>query len=294
MAISDYVHQETTVAPPADPSAAGHREYDVEESFDRIVDQGRARTRRPWADLLATGAVGGIEVGFGILALLSVEMMTGSKLLGGLAFSIGFIALLLGHSELFTEGFLVPVTVVVAGEARLRDLLRFWVGTLLGNLAGGLLLAYLVDKAFPDLQAVANSTAASYINAGLSLRTFCLAVLAGGAITLLTRMHNGTDEMLPKMVASIAIAFLLAGVHLFHSVLDSLLAFTALCTGHAPFGWLDWMAWFVWAVAGNLVGGLVLTTVLRLVRSRRRLGDYREANDRPTTALVGRPRRPEG
>ncbi len=127
---------------------------------------------------------------------------------------------------------------------------------------------------------MANSTAASYINAGLSLRTFCLAVLAGGAITLLTRMYNGTDEMLPRMVASIAIAFLLAGVHLFHSVLDSLLAFTALCTGHAPFGWLDWIPWFGWAVAGNLVGGLVLTTVLRLVRSRRRLGDYREANDR--------------
>jgi formate/nitrite transporter FocA (FNT family) len=292
--MSDYARQETTVAPPADPSSAGHREYDVEESFDRIVDQGRIRTRRPWADLLATGAVGGIEVGFGVLALLSVEMMTGSQLLGGVAFSIGFIALLLGHSELFTEGFLIPVTVVAAGEARLRHLLRFWAGTLLGNLAGGLLLAYLVDRAFPDLQAVANSTAASYINAGLNLRTFCLAVLAGGAITLLTRMHHGTDEMVPKIVASIAIAFLLVGVHLFHSVLDSLLAFTALCTGHSPFGWLDWMAWFTWVVGGNLVGGLFLTTVLRLVRSRRRLADYREANDRPTAVLVGRSRPSDG
>lgn len=289
--MSDYAHQETTVAPPADPSSHGHHEADVEESFDRIVDGGRARTRRPWVDLLATGGVGGIEVGFGVLALLSVEMMTGSKLLGGFAFSIGFIALLLGHSELFTEGFLIPVTVVAAGEARLRDLLRFWAGTLLGNLAGGLVLAYLVDRAFPDLREVANSTAASYINASLNLHTFCLAVLAGGAITLLTRMHNGTDEMVPKLIASVAIAFLLAGVHLFHSVLDLLLAFTALFTGHAPFGWLDWLVWFIWAVAGNLVGGLFLTTVLRLIRSRRRLGDYREANNRPTTAFVGRPRR---
>lgn len=102
--LSDYAHQETTVAPPADQSSHGHREADVEESFDR----GRARTRRPWVDLLATGGVGGIEVGFGVLALLSVEM-TGSKLQGEFAFSIGFIALLLGHSELFTEGFLIPV-----------------------------------------------------------------------------------------------------------------------------------------------------------------------------------------
>jgi formate/nitrite transporter FocA (FNT family) len=294
MAMSDCAPHETTVAPPADPSSPGHREADVEESFDRIVDRGRSRTRRPWLDLLATGGVGGIEVGFGVLALLSVEMMTGSKLLGAVAFSIGFIALLLGHSELFTEGFLVPVTVVAAGEDRLRNLVRFWVGTLLGNLAGGLLLAYIGDRAFPELQRVANDTAASYINAGLNARTFCLAVLAGGAITLLTRMHNGTDEMVPKLVASVAIAFLLVGLHLFHSVLDSLLAFTALCTGHAPFGWLDWLAWLVWAIVGNLVGGLFLTTMLRLVRSRRRLADYRLANDRPTRVRDGRSRQPVG
>ena len=40
---------------------------------------------------------------------------TGSLLLGSVAFSVGFVALLLGHSELFTEGFLVPVTTVAAG-----------------------------------------------------------------------------------------------------------------------------------------------------------------------------------
>jgi hypothetical protein len=34
--------------------------------------------------------------------------------------------LLLGHSELFTEGFLVPVTVVAAGKARVVDLVRLW------------------------------------------------------------------------------------------------------------------------------------------------------------------------
>jgi formate-nitrite transporter family protein len=30
---------------------------------------------------------------------------------------VGFIALLLGHAELFTEGFLVPVAVVAAKQA---------------------------------------------------------------------------------------------------------------------------------------------------------------------------------
>ena len=58
-----------------------------------------------------------------MVALLAVYAETGSHLLAGLAFSIGFIALLLARSELFTEGFLVPVTAVVAGTGRGR---RSW------------------------------------------------------------------------------------------------------------------------------------------------------------------------
>ncbi|MCU4183409.1 formate/nitrite transporter family protein [Acidiferrimicrobium sp. IK] len=269
------------------------REEALERSFDRIVEDGRPRLRRGATDLLATGATGGIEVAFGVLALLYVEDRTGDPLLGGLAFSIGFIALRLGHSELFTEGFLVPVTVVAAGEARVRDMLRMWVGTLAGNLAGGWLVAWLIDTAFPELRSTANQVAGYYIRAGINARSFALAVLAGAAITLLTRMHNGTDSEPAKLIASVAIGFLLAGTRLFHSVLDSLLAFVALDTGRAPFGYLDWAGWVVWVVVGNVLGGLVLTSALRLVRSRGRLLDHRVANDLDTPGVsvaVGRQR----
>jgi formate/nitrite transporter FocA (FNT family) len=90
-------------------------------------------------------------------------------------------------------------------------------------------------------------------------------------------MHNGTDSDGAKLLASIAIAFLLAGLQLFHSVLDSILAFAALDTNHAPFGYVSWLSWFGWIVLANLVGGLTLTTLLRLVRSRQRLLDHRSA-----------------
>lgn len=271
------------------------REEHLESSFDAILETGRQRMRRPWLDLLATGAVGGIEVAFGVLALLYVTQQTGSPLLGGLAFSIGFIALLLGHSELFTEGFLIPVTVVAAGEARLRALVRMWAGTLIGNLAGGLVRAEVVDQAFPQLHHQAVSVAGEYLHAPLGLRTFCLSLLGGAAITLMTRMHQGTDNIVGKLVATVSIAFVLAGMHLYHSVLLSLIAFTALLTGAATFGWLTWLGWFGFIVIGNVVGGVLLTTMLRLIRSRQRVADYRIANDRPVPHPVHRPgsREPE-
>lgn len=202
---------------------------------------------------------------------------TGSDLLGGLAFSIGFLALLLGRSELFTEGFLVPIVTVAAKRARARHLGKLWSGTLVANLAGGWLVMWLVVLGFPDLHEELVKLASRYATAPLSAESMSLAVLAGAAITLMTRMQHGTDEMVGKIAAAVAGAFLLAGLGLFHSVLDSLLIFGALHTGDAPFGYLDWLQWFAYTVVGNMVGGLGLVTLLRLVRSKERLAQERSA-----------------
>ena len=77
----------------------------------------------------------------------------------------------------------------------------------------------------------------------------------------------------------------MAGLQLFHSILDSLLIFGALFTGDAPFGYLDWLSWFGYTLAGNLIGGLALVTLLRLLRAKDRLEDEREDAE---TDAVGR------
>ena len=126
-------------------------EDELAEAFDGIVSEGAQRLHRTWREVLTTGLAGGLEVATGVVALLAVYAETGSHLLAGLAFGIGFIALLLARSELFTEGFLVPVTAVVAGRASPAQL-----GQALGaarcvaNLVGGWLVMWLVVHALPD------------------------------------------------------------------------------------------------------------------------------------------------
>jgi formate/nitrite transporter FocA (FNT family) len=92
------------------------REPEVEEAFDRLVSEGTDRLARPLVPLLATGFVGGIDVGVGGIAYLVVDHQTRQPLLAAAVFPIGFIALLLARSELFTENFLVPVTARIAGR----------------------------------------------------------------------------------------------------------------------------------------------------------------------------------
>lgn len=251
----------------------------LEDTFNRTVDEGVQRLHRSWREILVTGFFGGSEVAMGVLAYLSVLHATGDPLLAGLAFSIGFLALLLGHSELFTEGFLIPVTTVAAKRASLGQLLKLWSGTLAANLAGGWVLMCLIMTAFPKLRSQTIESAAHYATAPMSAETIALGLLGGMVITLMTRMQHGTDSVPAKIAAAVAGAFLLAGLQMFHSILDSLLIFGALFTGDAPFGYLDWLRWFGYTVVANVVGGLVLVTLLRLLRTKNRLQEERADAD---------------
>ncbi len=253
-------------------------EDELESAFDRIVDEGAQRLHRTWLSLLVTGFFGGIEVGLGVMGYLAVQHATGSSLLAGLAFGIGFVALLLAKSELFTEGFLVPLAAVAAKEATLGQLFRLWGGTLIANLLGGWLIMWLIMQAFPEWRLTVVEAAEHYALAPLSVQTAALAVLGGSTITLMTRMQHGTDSMPAKIVAAIGGGFLLAGLPLFHSVLDSLLIFGAIHAG-APFGYLEWLNWFWYTVLFNVLGGVVLVSALRLVRTKELVKEKRKEAD---------------
>lgn len=250
-------------------------EDELEDAFSRMLSEGTQRLHRSWRGVLVTGFFGGTEVALGVLAYLSVLDATHRPLLAGLAFSIGFLALLLGRSELFTEGFIIPVVTVAAKRAGLTQLLKLWAGTMFANLVGGWVIMWLIMTGFPELDSQTVESATHFATAPLSAQSFCLAVLGGMVITLMTRMQHGTDSVPAKIAAAVAAAFLLAGLRLFHSILDSLLIFGALITGKAPFGYLDWLGWFGYTVVGNLVGGLLFVTLLRLLRSKDRLEEER-------------------
>jgi formate/nitrite transporter FocA (FNT family) len=250
-------------------------EDELTEAFGTIVSEGAQRLHRTWREVLSTGFAGGLEVATGVLAMFAVVSETGSHLLGGLAFSIGFIALLLARSELFTEGFLVPVTAVVAGRASALQLGKLWGGTLIANLAGGWLVTWMIITAFPQFGKTAIESGTTFVNAPLDARAVCLALLAGSTLTLMTRMQHGTTSDPARIVAAVAGGFLLAGLSLFHSILDSLIIFSALHAG-APFGYGAWLSWFWYTVLLNMAGGLVVVTFLRLLRSKNLIEAERE------------------
>lgn len=265
-------------------------------TFLKTVDEAQRRLSRSWPTLLATGAVGGVDVGVGVLALLLVREGSGNELLSALAFGIGFIALTLGRSELFTENFLVPIAGVVAGKATVGATVRLWAGTAATNLAGGWALMGLVSAGLPELHETAVEVGRHYPELGVGATSFASAVIGGAAITLMTWMERGTDSVPAKLVAVASVAFVLAAGRLNHAIVVSLEMFAALHFG-APFGYADWLRMASWAALGNLVGGLALVTVLRLVQIGRTVVEderRRPANEpRPGQPAPAEPRSSE-
>lgn len=244
----------------------GLNEQEVEDTLARTVQEGRQRMGRSWAALTATGLVGGIDVGTGVLAMLVVEAKTGDKLLAGLAFSVGFIALTLARSELFTEDFLVPVSAVIVRQARFRSLLRLWSVTAAANLVGGWVFTYLVVTGYSIVTKPAIESGQHYIQLGLGWRAFSLALLGGAVITLMTWMQHSTESMGVKLIPAVTTGFLLAGLQLNHAIVNSLLIFSGLHTHHSPYGYLDWAKTAGWAALGNMIGGIALVTLLRMLQ----------------------------
>jgi len=238
---------------------------DLSEAFRRTVEEGETRLGRSWPELLATGAVGGLDIGIGVLGLLLVERDTHNEVAAAVAFTAGFIALTLAHSELFTENFMVPVAAVAAGRGSVVQLIRLWVCTLAMNLVGGWVGMAIVIGGIPTVRANATHIAVQYARQGIGWQSMATAILGGGVITLMTWMERSTDSTGGKITAAVVAAFLLAAGPLNHAIVVSLEMFAALIAG-ARFGYLDWLGMLAWIVLGNMIGGIGFVTVLRLVQ----------------------------
>jgi len=155
-----------------------------------------------------------------------------------------------------------------------------WSITLAANLAGGIVMAGLIVVARPDLDSAAARLGRHYATLGISWRSLLLAILAGVVITLLTRMQHATDDLGPKLVAAVAMSFMLVAAQLFHSVLDSILMFTGLLGGRPPTpgatGRRPWPGRP--SVTSSAASGLV--TSIRLLRVPRRVAEERAESNR--------------
>jgi formate-nitrite transporter family protein len=248
-----------------------------DEIWEEGLDEGERRLARSPVALAATAFAGGLDVFFSVLLLavtsagLHAAMPEASAhVIASLTFGVGFAFITLGRAELFTENFLVPVGAVWARRAPLAALLRMWLITLVGNIAGLTLFAALfsVSGVLGRESLAAAGTLADTVGERGALAAFVSGIAAGTIMTLFTWVVAAAETGTARVLASLLIGFVLAAPSLNHAIVGFGEQIFGLFAGTAHTGWGDLLRTVSLAVAGNLVGGVGLVFGTRLAQVR--------------------------
>lgn len=128
----------------------GFDPYTPSEMAQRVEAGGVAKASLSWGRAFALGILAGAFVGLGALLSTIAGTETGlgygpSRLLAGMAFSLGLVLVVVGGAELFTGNALL-VMAWADGKVPASALVRNWGIVYLGNFVGALATAYGVHR----------------------------------------------------------------------------------------------------------------------------------------------------
>lgn len=248
-----------------------------EDIYRRTKEEGERRLERPLLEMVSTALAAGFDIVAGVVALGIVERSLEGRaglgpahVVGSLAFGIGFVFLVVGRGELFTENFLVPI----AGLDHRRGsswlgLAKLWVTSPLFNVLGGLVMILLLSthRVLPNGTAHTFARNADAIHGHGTLALFVSAIFAGALITAMTWFVEGQASMLVRVVVAWIAGALLALGSFDHVIVVTLeLIFGYRFGGH--FAWTFILGNFLLAAGGNMLGGVGLVTLNRLTQGK--------------------------
>lgn len=240
--------------------------------FEAIRHEAVVELARPNHALFWSGLAAGLSMGFSFIAeaLLQAGLPDTEwrPLISKLGYSTGFMMVILGRQQLFTENTLTPV-IHVLREWRLKvlwDALRLWGVVLAANLLGTLIFGiglYYADV-FDASQTMALNAVSQHGTAATPWNTFLSAIFAGWLIALMVWLLPVAET---ARVAVIIIVTYLIGLGGFsHIIAGSAQVFYALAanttTLTAAFG-----NFFLPTLLGNVIGGVALVGALNYAQA---------------------------
>ncbi len=252
--MSDAHHEVLSVIPPA--------------RIAQLVEQvGVAKVRLRFDQMLMLAILAGAFIALG--AMFFSVVVTGSEMgfgptrfLGGMAFSVGLILVVVGGAELFTGNALI-VLAWADGRVSLGELLRNWCIVYVGNFIGACGLALLVH--WSGIHALAGGgvgeTVASIALAKADLPpfdAFIRGVLCNVLVCLAVWLCFAARTVPGKVFAIIfpISAFVAAGLE--HSVANMYFLPLAMLDGVDSISLVDILRNLVPVTLGNILGGSVL------------------------------------
>ena len=235
--------------------------------YEAVRREGQEELDRGTSALVWSGFAAGLSMGFSFLteAMLNYHMPTVSwqPLISKFGYCVGFIIIVLGRQQLFTENTLTAVLPFLSdkGIKKLLQVARLWTTVLLANFAGALVFALLLKLMVtfePGIGGELSKIGAKGYESGF-WPTLLSGLFAGWLIALMVWLLPGAETARVSIIIIITYVIGLGGFA--HIIAGSIAAFYTLLEGDATIG-MFFVRFFLPALTGNIIGGVAFVTAI--------------------------------
>jgi formate/nitrite transporter FocA (FNT family) len=221
--------------------------------------------------LMLSGLSAGLDIGFSVLMMSIVLTLFKDvfpdpvvHFLVANMYPLGFMLVILGRSELFTEHTTLAVLPVLQGLAPVKKLLRLWIIVYFSNIIGGLIFTLILSyiaSSLPFLQNWAFARISMDITSHSWKALLLSAALAGWLMGLLAWLVAAARETISQIVIIWIITTCIGLAGLTHSIVGNIEASVGWIGGYISFG--HYINFLVPVTLGNIIGGVFFVAILK-------------------------------
>lgn len=236
--------------------------------FETVRREGETEAKRPALALLFSGLACGLSMGFSLVGTGILEAYIPAApwkpLVVNLGYTLGFLIVVLGRQQLFTENTLTAILPVFDDPdkgLKIAQMARLWGIVLFSNLVGAAIFSCVVahTQTFPP------EVKQAFLHIGLRAvaptwtEIMWRGVLAGWLIALMVWLIPAADSQ--RIWVIVIITWLVGAAGLSHIIAGSVEALYAVSSGAWP--WQTYVTNFLVPVfIGNSIGGVCLVAML--------------------------------
>ncbi|QCI11105.1 hypothetical protein E6B08_06620 [Pseudomonas putida] len=291
--MSDAQNEKTPGLSPDEEQEVSHNQPPRAAVLHEIIrSQGDQELERTVAALWWSALAAGLTMGLSLMAMgllyARLPESPGAQVIASLGYSVGFLAVILARQQLFTENTLTAVLPLMTAPTlrNLGRLLRLWSVVLLGNLAGTLLVAWVML----ELPIFDSKTDVAFLEVGRKVMTNDISqmvakgIVSGWMIATMVWMIPSMEHA--KIWIILTITYLMALGDFTHIVVGSVEVSYLVWAGDETWSRF-WLEFALPTLLGNIIGGSFIFALISHAQVRSDSG-------KPPSQLLKEEKRADG
>ena len=234
--------------------------------YEAIREEGEDELERSPASLAWSALAAGLSMTLSLVAMgalaANLPATISRPLIVDLGYPLGYLIVILGRQQLFTENTLTPLLPILSNptRARIARVGVIWGVVLVFNIIGALIGSAFLAFSHP-MNVLAEAPMAQFgvsiMQHGIGER-FAQAIFAGWLIALMVWLLPLAEVAGPLII--FVITYVVGIAEFAHIVAGSVEVFFAAWTGAVP--WSSYPAFFIPTLLGNVAGGVLFVTLI--------------------------------